>query len=112
MTIDAASIVGRAGAVERLAVETLLARCGLPTAGLADCGEELFVVRANGSRLRRLTRNDVDDTGPIWSPGGARIAFTRFTGSSNDVWSTRPNGSDKRRLTTGAAHEAAAGWAR
>jgi Tol biopolymer transport system component len=50
--------------------------------------------------------------GPIWSPGGRAIALTRLTGRSNDVWSMRPDGSVKPRLTTGVAHEAAGGWAR
>jgi TolB protein len=67
-------------------------------------------VGVDGAGLRRLTRNDVDDTGPVWSPTGARIAFTRLTGGSNDVWSMRPNGTDKRRLTTSSAHEAAGAW--
>jgi Tol biopolymer transport system component len=52
----------------------------------------------------------VDDNGPVWSPTGARIAFTRLTGGSNDVWSMRRDGTDKRRLTTGSAHEAAGAW--
>jgi TolB protein len=46
----------------------------------------------------------------VWSPTGGRIAFTRLTGGSNDVWSMRPDGTDKRRLTSSAAHEAAGAW--
>jgi TolB protein len=71
---------------------------------------EIHVVDADGTDLRRLTRNEVDDNGPVWSPTGARIAFTRLTGGSNDVWSMRRDGTDKRRLTTGSAHEAAGAW--
>jgi TolB protein len=46
---------------------------------------ELFSVSAAGNTRRRLTRNDVDDSGPVWSPNGARIGFTRFARGSNDV---------------------------
>ena len=34
---------------------------------------ELFVVRPEGSGLRRLTRNRVDDAEPRWSPEGRRL---------------------------------------
>lgn len=40
--------VERTGARERAAIERLLIRCGLPTDGLSDCGDELFIVRAGG----------------------------------------------------------------
>jgi Tol biopolymer transport system component len=38
---------------------------------------ELFVVRPNGTGLRQLTHNHVDDSEPSWSRDGARIAFVR-----------------------------------
>jgi Tol biopolymer transport system component len=36
---------------------------------------ELYVVNADGSGLRRLTRSLADDEHPTWSPDGRRIAF-------------------------------------
>ena len=36
---------------------------------------ELYVVNADGSDLRRLTRSRADDEHPTWSPDGSRIAF-------------------------------------
>jgi TolB protein len=36
---------------------------------------ELYVVGADGSGLRRLTRSKADDEHPSWSPDGSRIAF-------------------------------------
>lgn len=38
---------------------------------------ELYLMRADGSGLRKLTNNTVDDTDPAWAPGGRRIVFER-----------------------------------
>jgi Tol biopolymer transport system component len=42
--------------------------------GCAPSGE-LYVVNADGSGLRRLTRSRADDEHPTWSPDGTRLAF-------------------------------------
>jgi Tol biopolymer transport system component len=68
------------------------------------------VIRFDGTGVRRLTNNDVGDFGPVWGPGSGRIAFTRYTTTSNDVWSMRVNGTDKRRLTTATTHESVSSW--
>lgn len=52
------SAVARARADERPAIEALLIGCGLPTEGVADCGDELFVVRA-GDRIVGVAGLDV-----------------------------------------------------
>ncbi|HEX2195880.1 MAG TPA: hypothetical protein VHJ76_03050 [Actinomycetota bacterium] len=47
-----------------------------------DGDYELFVMRADGSRVRRLTYNGVDDFDPSWSPDGRRIVFERERGEN------------------------------
>ena len=58
---------------------------------------DLWVVRADGTRLERLTSSRKDDTQPAWMPTGARITFVR-TGNGGranlhtmHVWRGRPS---------------------
>lgn len=58
----------------------------------------LFVMRSDGSQRRRLTANGTD---PVWSPDGRSIVYvvgTKHAGTQ--LWSIRPDGTGKRRLTT------------
>jgi len=49
-----------------------------PPCDAASCppSGELYVVRADGTELTRLTRSRADDEHPTWSPDGRRIAFS------------------------------------
>jgi Tol biopolymer transport system component len=47
--------------------------------GTPTFGDELWTMRADGSRKRRLTRNDTGDEQPAWSPDGKWIVFSRQT---------------------------------
>jgi TolB protein len=48
-----------------------------PACPAASCplSGELYVIRADGSSLTRLTRSRADDEHPTWSPDGRKIAF-------------------------------------
>jgi len=48
-----------------------------PPCPISSCppSGELYVVRADGSGLTRLTRSKADDEHPSWSPDGTRLAF-------------------------------------
>lgn len=39
---------------------------------------EIFVMDVDGSDLRQITSNDVDDVRPDWAPDGRRIVFSRM----------------------------------
>jgi Tol biopolymer transport system component len=59
---------------------------------------EIYVMRAGGGGLKRLTRRPGDDWAPDFSPDGTRIAFTQLPGT---IWVMNADGSGLRKLTTG-----------
>jgi TolB protein len=82
------------------------------------CGQktDIYVMNADGSGLRRLTRNR-ESWAPIWSPSGKKIAFTRVRVrfrpdrkphyvQTPEVWVMDADGSDQRRLSRGVP----SGW--
>jgi Tol biopolymer transport system component len=64
--------------------------------------DEISVINADGSGLRRLTRNWNYDGAPVWSPDGRKILFVRFRDS--DVYVMNADGSGQRNLTRSTTH--------
>ena len=64
-----------------------------------DGNGEVYVVNADGTGLRRVTRNQASDSGPVWSPDGRRLLFTRFGDGNSDIYSVGADGSGARNLT-------------
>lgn len=73
---------------------------------------DLFVVAADGSQPRRLTRTrTVQESQPSWSPSGARLAFLRTTGPGGLGFGTtlmqaNADGGCARRVTGGRGRSA------
>jgi Tol biopolymer transport system component len=62
--------------------------------------EEIYVARANGRDVRRLTRHAGADLGPAWSRSGRRIAWSR----DREIWTMSAFGSDKRAVVLRGEH--------
>jgi Tol biopolymer transport system component len=62
---------------------------------------EIYLMNADGSEPRRLTREAGYDGGPFFTPDGERIVWRHFdtNGLIADVFTMRLDGSDKRRIT-------------
>jgi Tol biopolymer transport system component len=60
---------------------------------------EIYSARADGSDIRRLTRNDGYDAEATVSPGGKRVVFTSTRDQDIELYSMNPDGTDVRRIT-------------
>ncbi len=63
-----------------------------------DGNGEIYVMRADGSGARRLTRHRGEDLSPAWSPDGSRFAFTSNRGGAHRIHTMRADGTGVRRL--------------
>ena len=59
---------------------------------------EIYVMNANGSGQKRLTRRAGDDWAPDVAPDGRSIAFTQLPGT---IWTMNADGTGLRKLTSG-----------
>lgn len=62
---------------------------------------EIYIMNADGTEQKRLTRTPGYDGGPFFSPDGQRIIWRRFNekGTLADVYTMQIDGSDVKRLT-------------
>jgi Tol biopolymer transport system component len=61
--------------------------------------EDIFLVRSDGSGLRRMTDDAYRDRGPKFAPDGKRIAFYSNRAGRYDVWSINLDGSGLAPIT-------------
>jgi Tol biopolymer transport system component len=75
------------------------------------CNDELYVVNADGSGLRRLTRNAAADEEAAWSPDGRKIAFiSRRDRGAAEIYVMNADGTGQRRLTRTRWGEGGLAW--
>ncbi len=62
---------------------------------------EIYLMRSDGSDVRRLTDVDGYDGGPFFSPDGARLCWRRFSkdGALAEIMTMNVDGSDQRQIT-------------
>lgn len=60
---------------------------------------EIYVMRSNGTALRRLTHTFSTEEGPAWSPDGRRLVFASDFSGEQDLYLMKPDGSAKAGVT-------------
>ena len=78
--------------------------------GNLDGDREIFVMAADGSDVRRLTRNNSYETEPAWSPDGSRILFTSDHDGGYGLYTMRPDGTGVRQLTESGTENFSPDW--
>jgi Tol biopolymer transport system component len=73
-----------------------------------DCGgftNELYVMDADGSNVRRLTETEEEELTPSWSPDGRLIVYARVAGENepHDLYVANADGTCATKLTNGVA---------
>jgi eukaryotic-like serine/threonine-protein kinase len=66
-------------------------------------GEDIALIRPDGSGLRRLTNDEFKDRTPHWAPDGSYIEFLSNRGGTFEHWAIRPDGTGLRRLAGGVS---------
>jgi Tol biopolymer transport system component len=79
-----------------------IAYVGVPAGGSQV---DIFSVRPDGSGLRQLTDDPIEEFDPSWSADGRRLVFTRFEPAGSTVFTINADGGDPTLVVDGDAHD-------
>jgi Tol biopolymer transport system component len=71
---------------------------------------EIYIMNADGSNKRRLTRVLGFDGDPAWSPDGRKIVFESTRSGNSDIWVMNADGTRPRQLTRSPAFDGDPAW--
>jgi TolB protein len=76
----------------------------------APSATEIYVVREDGSGLRRMTNNRVADYAPSWSPDGKRLLFVSNRDGDDELFVMDASGGNVRQLTRNRRQDVTPQW--
>ena len=62
--------------------------------------QEIYVMNADGTDVRRLTNHPDIDTSPTWSPTGTQIAWASGRGGNPQIYIMNADGTGQRKITS------------
>ena len=71
---------------------------------------EIYVMRAGGGEMTRLTDNATTDIFPAWSPDGSRLTFASGREGNWEIYVMDPDGSGQTRLTFNSSGDVFPVW--
>jgi dipeptidyl aminopeptidase/acylaminoacyl peptidase len=71
---------------------------------------QIYVMKANGSSVVRLTDDGAADDTPSWSPDGTHIAYVSNHNGEHDIYRMRANGSDQTDITSSGYSDTNPSW--
>jgi len=71
---------------------------------------EIYTVRPDSRKIRRITKNRWIDISPTWSPYGKRIAFASDRSGAPQIYVMDADGGNVRRLTQKGPYNSAPAW--
>jgi TolB protein len=75
-----------------------------------DGSNQVYVVAADGSGLKRLTDHPGGSLTPKWSPDGATIVYARGSNETSDLWLMDADGSHQRPLVVTPGDDSHPQW--
>lgn len=79
---------------------SVLSRAGAAreTGAAAAVNWDIYLVRADGTGLKRLTRSPADDVSPAWGPAN-RIAFESDRSGDSEIWTMEADGTGAKQVS-------------
>jgi Tol biopolymer transport system component len=86
------------------------APAGTFTPGTEAQEKDIYVMRADGTHVRRLTDSPGLDEGPEFSPDATKIAFSSARDGQQEIYVMDADGANARRLTDNPARDESPDW--
>jgi Tol biopolymer transport system component len=86
------------------------APAGTFTPGTEAQEKDVYVMRADGTHVRRLTDSPGLDEGPEFSPDATKIAFSSARDGQQEIYVMDADGANARRLTDNPARDESPDW--